>query len=170
MVLDINDWKFDIDLTATMTYSAAETAEHCDCAYCRNFYAAVDDVYPNLRPFLAQFGLDIEAPDELMPYDNEKQLWYDGVYAVSGKILSAGLSELVCDGLLIHPKQENEHELHINVGCPEPRFLLDVGSFILPWVLDEPMKDVISPANFPSFLKKMWYKLLNRQPKDEITS
>lgn len=168
MILEIDGWKFDIDLTATMEYSASEAADHCDCAYCRNFYAAVDNTYPHLRSFLAQFGLDIEAPEELMPYDIEKKMWYDGIYAVCGKILSAGSSELVCDGVIIHPKQE--HELHINVGCPEPYFLLDVGTFILPWVLDEPMEDVISPANEPSFLKKMWNKLLKRQPKNDVTS
>lgn len=168
MILQINDWKFDIDMAATMEYSAAEAADHCDCAYCRNYYTSVDVNYPNLRSFLAQFGIDIEAPEELMPYDVAQQMWYDGIYVVSGKILCAGASELRCDGITINPKQE--HELHINCGCPEPCFFLDVGTLILPWVLDEPMEDVVSPANLPSFLKRMWNKLLNHQPEDSITS
>lgn len=168
MILEIDDWKFDIDMTATMEYSAKEVAEHCDCAYCRNFYAAVDGVYPNLRPYLAQFGLDIEAPDESLPIDIENEMWYDSVYLVCGKILAAGSSDLLCDGVQIRPTKE--HELHINSRCPEPRFFLDVGRLILPWLLDEPMEDVISPANEPSFLKKMWNKLLKRQPKNDVTS
>lgn len=168
MLLEIEDWKFDIHMAATMEYSANEAADHCTCAYCRNFYAAVDDTYPNLRPFLAQFGLDIEAPDELMPYDVDKKMWYDGIYAVSGKILSTGSSDLVCDGIRIDPKQE--HELHVTIGCATPCFFLNVGTLILPWVLNEPMEDVVSPANLPSFIKNMWNKLLNRQLKDDITS
>lgn len=168
MILEIQDWKFDIDMISTMEYSAAEAKEHCDCAYCRNFYAAVDNIYPNLRPFLAQFGLNIEAPDELMPYDVENEMWYDGIYLVCGKILTLGSSELICDGVQICLTQH--HELHINSGCPEPRFFLDIGMLILPWVLDEPMKDVVSPANSPSFFKKMWNRLLNRQAKNNLIS
>ena len=37
MILKIDDWEFDIDLERTMAYSAAEAADHCTCAYCRNF-------------------------------------------------------------------------------------------------------------------------------------
>ena len=51
MVLKIDDWVFDVDITATMEYSTREAAAHCDCAYCRNFYAAVDDTYPQIRRF-----------------------------------------------------------------------------------------------------------------------
>ena len=168
MVVEIDGWKFDIDMTATMEYSAHEAKEHCDCAYCRNFYAAVDGVYPHLRSYLAQFGLSIEAPDELMPFDIGNEMWYEADYVVSGKILSAGAQELSCDGVKIIPKQE--HELHINSGCPEPCFYLDVGIMVLPWVLEEPMNDVVSPANLPSFLKKMWNKVLNRQSKSDVQS
>lgn len=168
MVVEIGDWKFDIRMEATMEYSAKEAKEHCVCDYCKNFYASVDKVYPNLRSFLAQFGLDIEAPDELMPYDMDNEMFYDGVYAVSGKILSVGAAELVCDGCRIAPTQE--HELYVNTECPAPYFYLDVGTMVLPWALDEPMQDVISPANVPPFLKRMWNKMLKRQPKSNLTS
>lgn len=40
MILEIDGWKFDIDFERTMEYSAAEAKEHCNCAYCHNFYAA----------------------------------------------------------------------------------------------------------------------------------
>ena len=170
MILQIDDWKFDIDLERTMAYSAGEAAEHCDCAYCRNFYATVDTDYPELRPFLAQFGLDVEAPDELMPYDVAEDMHYDGVYMVCGRILQVGQKLLLDRGCLTIEAREYEDGLHINHSCPEPYFALDVGTVILPWVLNEPMKDVVSPANVPSFLKKMWARLLGRAKKSDITS
>lgn len=166
MILEIDGWKFDIDMTAIMEYSSNEAKYHCDCAYCRNFYAAVDEVYPNLRPFLARFGLDIEAPDELMPFDMENRMDYDGVYVVAGCILTKGDELIQVDDLRIAPEYDSE----INHSQLQPCFYLTINDIMLPWVLDEPMKDVVSPANFPSFLKKMWNKLLGRQPKSDITS
>ena len=160
MILQIGDWKFEIDMERTMAYSAAEAAEHCDCAYCRNFYTAVDEAYPGLRPFLAQFGIDIEAPEEMMPYDFQNDMFYDGCYAVCGRILQIGKSPFIVADAQILPHRYND--LHIESGCKEPCFFLNVSGIILPWVLNEPMEDVVSPANEPSFLKKMWDRLLGR--------
>jgi hypothetical protein len=166
VLLQIDDWKFDIDVTATMEYSSAELAEHCDCAYCRNFYAAVDEAYPNLRPFLAQFGVDIAAPDELMPFDLDDQMCYFGVYSVCGKILCSGSTNNVVDGINLNISKDIE--LRFNTECPEPNFFIEVEELYLPWVLDEPMRDVVSTANSPSFLKKMWNKLLKKQPPNGL--
>ena len=168
MVFSIEGWEFDVDLSQTMAYSAAEAAEHCTCAYCRNFYAAVDQEYPALRPYLAQFGLDIEAPDEQMPYDYQEKMYYDSVYMVSGTILSMGRKPLRVGDVLILPKSADD--VQINHSCPEPCFALDVGTVALPWVLDEPLKDVVSPANEPPFLKKMWQRLLGKAQKDKTDS
>ena len=168
MILQIDDWKFDIDMERTMEYSLSEAAEHCDCAYCRNFYTAVDQENPALRQYLAQFGLNIEAPDEQMPYDYQGKMYYDSVYMVSGRVLRMGQKPLRVGDVLISPKAAEDVQL--NHCCPKPCFALDVGTVVLPWVLDEPMKDTVSPANFPSFLKKMWQRLLGKSPKDSITS
>ncbi len=154
MLLKIADWEFDIDLEATMAYSAAEAATHCDCAYCRNFYAAVDIACPEARPFLTRFGLDIEAPEELMPFDDGT---YDVTYAVCGRILHRG-GALYVSGVPVYP----DTDTNVNVACPSPFFVLNIGLLRLPWVLDEPFDEVVSPANTPSFLKKMWNKLLGR--------
>ena len=170
MILKIADWIFDINMERTMAYSAAEAAERCDCAYCRNFYAAVDSAYPQLRPFLAQFGIDIEAPDELLPYDLEGKMYYDGVYMVSGSILHRGNAPFFsCRGLEVTSMDE-AHVLHVSHACPKPCFSLDVGTAVLPWVLDEPMEETVSPANEPSFLKRMWDRLLGKATQNSINS
>ena len=75
MVLTFHDWHFDADITKTMTVSGEESAEHCMCGACRNFYRTVDNAYPNLRTFLSQFGLDLEAPDELIPCHENGEVW-----------------------------------------------------------------------------------------------
>ena len=164
MILQLGDWQFDIDMERTMEYSAAEASEHCDCAYCRNFYAAIDENYPQLRPFLAQFGLDLEAPDELMPFDLDGRMYYDGAYMVCGRILQTSVSPMEVSDIpiLATSADDPNNPIHINHNCPEPYFALNIGAITLPWVLDEPMKDVVSPANFPDFLKKMWDKLLRK--------
>lgn len=166
MVLQIGDWKFDIDLTQTMQYSSAEALEHCDCAYCRNFYTVVDEYYPNLRSFFAEFGLNIEAPDELMPYDYEGKMYYEGMYMVCGRIMEVGKRPIICEGLCIQPNDT----VSIPHDCPQPCFALEVSTIILPWVLNEPMEDTISPANLPSFIQKMWDRLLGKSKKSNIQS
>lgn len=166
MILQIGDGKFDIDMERTMAYSAAEAAAHCDCAYCRNFYASVDEKYPNLRPFLARFGIDIEAPDEMLPFDQPNEMWYENVYSVSGRILSGSGHTFTVDGVEVWIYCENK--LHINQTIPEPHFFIGVGMMVLPWVLDEPMEGVISAANEPPFLKRMWNRLLSRLEKTDL--
>ena len=161
MLLKLGEWEFEINMEATMAYSAQEAADHCDCAYCRNFYACVDTQYPQLRPFLAQFGVDIEAPEELFPYDVEDQMYYDGIYSVSGRIIKPGSHALQCGDISIAPTA-NEYI--------EQGLTLDVSTVILPWVLDEPMKETVSPANLPDFLKKMWDRLLGKVKKSDIHS
>lgn len=168
MILQIGDCSFDIDITRTMEYSAAEAAGHCDCSYCRNFYAAVDTSYPNLRPFLARFGIDIEAPDEMMPFDRPGEMWYENVYSVSGRILSGSEHTFIVDGIEVWIYSENK--LHINQTISQPHFFIGVGMMVLPWVLDEPMEDAVSPANEPSFLKKMWERFLSYFQKDNFQS
>lgn len=166
MILQIDDWKFDIDMTATMDYSAKEAAEHCTCAYCRNFYAAIDAAYPELRPFLARFGIDIEAPDELIPYFPPTEcVCY---YAVAGEIISRGTDSLIVGGLKVYPQLPEE--AMINTFIEGPHFFLSTDMIYLTWVLDEPMEETVSPAYEPSFIRRMINRLLRRAPKDIINS
>ena len=159
MILQLDDWKFDIDMERTMSHSAEEAQDHCTCGYCRNFYAAMEASIPQLKPLLAQFGIDAQAPDMLAPYDISKdRMWYEGEYAVFGKILEMGKQPLHTDGFLLTPTYDEEYPLS------QPVFILSLESAEIPWILDEPMEDVVSPANEPSFLKKMWDRLLNKLP------
>ncbi len=158
MILEIGDWRFDIDIEATVKHSATEAREHCDCAYCRNYYAAVDAAYPQLRPFLAQFGVDIAAPEELFSFTKNE---YIGIYAVNGVILETG-EGIQVDGISI----EIGHDEPINIRCPEPNFTISTDLMTLPWVLEEsieePSVEVCFPAKRPSFLKRMWNKLFGK--------
>lgn len=171
MILKIADWEFDIDIERTMAYSATEAAEHCDCAYCRNFYAAVDYDCPALRSFLAQFGIDMEAPDELMPYDLlpmpngiYDRVFYAGKYVVFGNILKAGKTRFELGAVSLWPSEDSSFSFE------HPYFVLNLEESEIRWVLDEPFEEVISPANEPSFLKKMLDRLLGKARNSDFTS
>ena len=47
-------------------------------------------------------------------------------------------------------------------------FFLKTDMMYLKWILDEPMEDALSPANEPSFMKRVIDYLLGRAPKDRI--
>jgi hypothetical protein len=168
MILRVGEWKLDIDVQRTMQYYAKESEQRCDCAYCRNFSAVVDEKFPDLRSFLVQFGVDIDTPDESMPYDGPGEMWYVNVYSVCGKILEGDGKKLEVDGVNIHLFSENRRQ--VPSYSPEPSFFLETGMIALPWVLDEPMEETISPANEPSFLEKMWHKLLSWVKNDRVQS
>lgn len=119
MVLEIDGWKFQIFEVATRKYYAREVAEHCDCAFCRNFYAAIDTAFPELRPFMARFGVHIEAPDEMISFTPTLCSNY---YGVCGQILEQGDAPLSVGGLTVEPM--TEAEAMTDSDCPEPRFFL----------------------------------------------
>ena len=92
------------------------------------------------------------------------------LYAVNGTILHNGKEPIYLGTLRIDPE---DHKVSmINTACPRPIFILSVGPFDIPWVLEEPLveEEIISPANEPSFLKRMWNKLLGLAPKNNIDS
>ena len=163
MVLKIDDWEFEIDFETNESYSIRELNDHCTCGYCRNFYASVDEEYPNLRIFLKQFGIEIKAPDELFPYE---PTLYEAGYAVAGSIIHPGKRPISIDGLTVSVEVESR----INHGLKGTVFFLSVGMMELPWVLDEPMEEILSPANEPSFLKRMWKQLLRKTKKSDHIS
>lgn len=152
--LRIKDWRFLVDLDATMIHNTAITQDHCTCGYCQNYYGALDQAYPELRSFLAQFGIDPEGPQELMPFE---PTLYLAAFQVFGRVLEWGREALLsCTDVVI---QETEQG-----------FLLLVGELSLPWVLEEDMDQVISPANTPEYLERMLRFRLERESFSGIYS
>lgn len=130
MIISMNGWIFDVDMTATMAHSAEEAAEHCLCRSCRNFYAAIDSHYPQLRQTLAQFGLDVEGPDQMTPPDTiGAYLDYDPSFFVYGQILQIGDRPIEAGTayLLAEPIADT--------WDGQPYFRLDAYDVTLPWVL-----------------------------------
>lgn len=148
MTLAIDDWIFDIDPARTKEHSSFALENHCTCGYCDNFYRTVPTVYPGLKPFLGRFFNMLEGPSEMFPF--EPTLCLLG-YKVYGKILRYGLEPIMVDGIPILPTQR-EDEI----------FMLEVGEMTLPWILDEDMDEVISPANEPEYLENMYRIMIKR--------
>lgn len=155
MNMTLGDWIFEVDIPQTMERSGAHAADHCTCGYCENFYRTVDSVYPHMRSFLTGFGVNIEGPDEFCPFE---PTICEATYVVCGKILQHGSLTIHVDGVpvLFQSSLELDHAL------PQPSFGIVVGLMDLPWVLDEPMEEVVSPANEPECLDRMWKKLIKR--------
>ena len=149
MILRVNDWIFDIDEEKTKEHSSFALKSHCICGYCVNYYTCVNDVYPGLRPFLEQFLLEVDGPSEFYPIEPTLCLL---AYKVYGKIVQVGNGPIMVDGLPI-----------MGEVIDEEKFKLEIGEIPLPWVLEEDMDEVISPANEPEFMEKMYQIQLRRR-------
>lgn len=141
MILKLSDWRFRVDVEATAERTRKYSFEHCQCGYCKNFYDAIDVAYPELRPVMEHFGINLEGPCELMPFEPTLML---ACYRVDGQILQWGKSDLSVKGVRILPEAADENT-----------FLLWVGEVQLPWLQKEPVEEVVSPANLPEFLDRM---------------
>lgn len=165
MLIELADWKLEVDIPLTMTLSGAQAKEHCTCGYCENFYTSIDRTYPTLRPFLAQFGLDVEGPDELCPFE---PTIYEATYIVQGEIVQKGKQQLYLTDVPLILRSAPESDIY--TMHPAPYFTLSVGLLELPWMLSEPMTEVISPANEKEFLERMQRKLLQRLEMEQVLS
>ena len=161
MIITIGDWLFDADVALNMEISSFQADDHCTCGYCRNYYKAVDASYPSLRPFLARFGINIEGPDELSPFE---PTIYEASYIINGHILKESDQNIYVDGIPVSVIKSFDADM--DTERPEPYFVLVVGLMELPWLLDEPEDQVVSPANEPAYIERMRKKLLNRLQYD----
>lgn len=141
MILKLGDWRFRVNQEATAERTRKYSFEHCQCSYCKNFYDAIDIAYPELRPVMEQFGINLEGPCELMPFEPTLML---ACYRVDGQILQWGKAKLSVKGVSLVPEAGDEDT-----------FLLWVGEVQLPWLQEEAAEDVVSPANLPEFLERM---------------
>lgn len=165
MIFTVEDWILDVDVAATREYSQKNLREHCECGYCRNFYGTIDGYASKLRPFLAQFGADVEAPVDFLPVEPTLCMVS---FAVCGKITQKGTGAIDLGGCTL--VVETQDTVDYKLSCPQPWFVFTTDYLELPWILDEDPDEVISPANEPECLERMWKKLLEKAPNTEIMS
>lgn len=156
MLVEIEDWQFEVDLETTREKTAAYALDHCECAYCRNYYDTLGSTYLGILRFLAKFGVNPKGPVEVMPFEPTYML---ACYRVFGKILRWGTAPM------------EAHGIPVSVGAGEEgTFHLWIGEMELPWVQNEPMEEVVSPANLPEFLERMQEMWLLRHGEELIYS
>lgn len=165
MIFTVDDWVFDVDVESTQRYTQKNLQEHCECGYCRNFYSTIDDYAMKLRPFLAQFGADVEAPVDFLPVEPALCMVS---FAVCGKILQRGSGSVDLDGCTL--TVETQEDVDYKLSCPKPWFVFTTDYLELPWILDEDPDEVVSPANEPECLERMWKKILEKAPNTEMFS
>ena len=153
MILEIDGWKFQIFDVTTRKHYAREVAEHCTCSTCRNFYQTVDQIYPEVRPFLAQFGVHVEAPEEMMA---PVQTMCDCYYTVCGKILEEGDEAISVGNTKVYP--QTWEKAGVNTYMEKPYFFLLVSTMNVPWVLDEPMEEIYAPEKKRSIISRILEK------------
>lgn len=165
MIFTIGDWIISVDPEKTKAYSDQKMQDRCQCGYCQNFCEAIDDAYPELRPFLVTLGVHIEAPNELMPFE---PTLFEATYCVCGSILQRGQAPISLGGCSV--KVLEYSELDFDTHCPHPCIAFVTSVLELPWVLAENMDEVISPANDPEYLQRIWNRWLDIAPENMIFS
>ena len=133
MLLQIEDWIFEIDIEKTQRHSSAEAAENCRCAMCRNFYRGLDGDYAGLKGKLSSFGICAEAPEKMnATVFCEEQILYDPMYYVFGRIVRIGNGPFLAGSALIFPADFEE------LLDESPLFRLQIVGVTCPWLLEEP--------------------------------
>ena len=166
MILHINDWVFDVDIPATMDYSAGIWEDHCTCGYCRNFYETLNDAYPKLQPFLKNFGMNSLTPEEMSPIEPTLCMVS---YCFCGTIVKHGIYPIDIDGVVLSVSTHEENPLY-EPPFGKPFFVFTTGLLELPWVLEEDMDEVVSPANEPEYLQRMMNRLLESTENETLIS
>ncbi len=156
MVISLADWEFSVDYDATWAYTHKCSLDHCTCPYCMNFYENVDRASPNLRPVLERFGIYLNGPCEVMPFE---PTLVAACYRVTGQITKRGEAYLHVDGVPLRPEEADDST-----------FFLWVGELDLPWTQVEDMDEVLSPANQPEFMDRMMQRLLRWADEQTLES
>lgn len=156
MVITLGDWQFRVDVDATEDYTTQCSLDHCTCSYCQNFYENIDRASPDLRPVLSKFGIYLNGPCEVMPFE---PTLVAACYRVNGQIENRGASYLHVEDVPLRPEEADENT-----------FFLWIGPVELPWTQEEDMDEVISPANQPEFMDRMMLRWLKWAEGEEIPS
>ena len=156
MIITLADWQFQVDRGATAEYTYKCSLDHCECPYCQNYYENIDRAEPSLRPVLSKFGISLNGPCEVMPFE---PTLVAACYRVTGQILSRGETNLHINDVALRPEEADDNT-----------FFLWVGPMDLPWTQQEDMDEVLSPANQPEFMDRMMARMLKWASEEEILS
>lgn len=166
MILHVADWVFDVDIPATMAYSAAVWEDHCTCGYCRNFYETLDYAYPSLKSFMKQFGMNSLTPEEMSPIEPTQCMIS---YCISGTIVKRGIYPVDTGEVVFTVSTDWENPLY-EPPFGKPFIVLSSDLLELPWVLEENMDEVVSPANEPEYMQRMMKRLLENVDYESVIS
>lgn len=132
-----DNFTFLVDIEKTRKYYTSNTL--CDCCYCRNLYAQIDSICPELTGFLTEFGIDILRPDDATSIEIDNHIDYISVgYTVSGTIKTEGFFHKDIENYHITISNGNKANVWFPNEQTEPCFFVSVTGITLPWVLDEP--------------------------------
>ena len=166
MTISVADWIFDVDIASTMSYSAKVWENHCTCGYCRNFYETMNTEYPLTKAFLKKFGMNILTPEEMSPIEPTLCILS---YCICGTVVKRGIYPVDSGDVVFSVTTDAQNPLY-EPPFGKPFFVLTTGLLELPWVLDEDMDEVISPANEPEYMQRMMNRLLENADFDPIIS
>ena len=131
-------YRLEVDVEATRNWYDlyGEPAGGCDCAYCRNYAAAVGILPPEVAAFLEPLGLDLHRPGDATEYGPaEGGRWYMPMWHLAGRLLEAGEGErTIAPGVTASFFTDTGPFLK---DFPRPFFQCGL-SMILPWALAEP--------------------------------
>lgn len=140
MLVNTAGYILDVDVEATKAYYANNTL--CICPDCRNFYAQARGKLPVLTAFLADFGVDIDRPDELAAFKIRNTLDYSFVaYTVVGTIVQSGQKKFTLTDGLVGLEITMDNSYIPNEQATETYFVITVYNISFPWKLDEPYPD-----------------------------
>ena len=162
MTISVADWIFDVDIASTMSYSAKVWENHCTCGYCRNFYETMNTEYPLTKAFLKKFGMNSLTPEEMSPIEPTLCILS---YCICGTVVKRGIYPIDSGDVVFSVTTDAQNPLY-EPSFGKPFFVLTTGLLELPWVLDENMDEVISPANEPEYMQRMMNRLLENADVD----
>lgn len=131
-------YRLEVDVEATRAWydRYGDATGGCDCAYCRNFAAAVGDLPPQVEAFLEPLGLSLRRPgdaSECGPAEGGRL--YTPLWHLAGRLLEKGKEPiLLAQGVNAWFTTGQGPFLR---NFPEPLFQCGL-ELTLPWVLAEP--------------------------------
>ena len=138
MILEFSDWVFNADPQATQEYYFEESANRCECCFCRNYFATVDMFYPELRSLLNKFKIDLGVPEMLLPF---RSTLYQASYYSIGQILRYGSTPIQVGSITVTAEEGEEPNT----------FLLHIGLMELPWILEDDPSTEKTPSLMRDF-------------------